>query len=91
VLFLNGYYDMATPFFGAEFDANHMLLNEPLQRNVAFRYYQSGHMVYLNPEALGQMHDDVAVWIREAVSSAGSATPPARPSAQPAGDRPPTE
>ena len=91
VLFLNGYYDMATPFYGAEFDASHMLLNEQLQRNVDFRYYQSGHMVYLNPEALGQMHDDVSAWIRDAVSTARSATPPARPSARTAGDRPPSE
>ena len=91
VLFLNGYYDMATPFFGAEFDASHMLLNEALQRNVEFRYYPSGHMVYLNPEALDAMHDDLSAWFREAVSSAASGRPPARPEAQPAGDRPPTE
>lgn len=84
VLFLNGYYDMATPFFGTEFDVSHMLLNDQLQRNVSFRYYQSGHMVYLNPEALAQMHDDVAAWYRDTVAAAASGTPTARPGAQPA-------
>ena len=82
VLFLNGYYDMATPFFGTEFDANHMLLDPALRGNVSFRYYQSGHMVYLNPEALAQMHDDVERWMDEALSAARSATPPAKAGAK---------
>lgn len=68
VLFLNGYYDLATPFYGAEYDAAHMGLSEPLQRNISFKYYESGHMVYLNPAALAQMHDDVAAWIDAAVA-----------------------
>ena len=66
VLFLNGYYDMATPFYGAEFDANHMLLPENLQKNISFTYYESGHMIYLNPQALAQLHDDLARWYDEA-------------------------
>jgi hypothetical protein len=40
-------------------------------------------MVYLNPEALSRMHDDVAAWFRESVASAASGRPPARPSARP--------
>ncbi|HEY5712581.1 MAG TPA: peptidase S10 [Allosphingosinicella sp.] len=93
VLFLNGYYDMATPFFGAEFDVNHMLLNEQLRRNVDFRYYQSGHMIYLHPEALARMHDDLAAWYRDSQATAASSRPPARPSAraQPEPGQPPSE
>lgn len=68
VIFLNGYYDMATPFFGAEFDASHMLLSEELQRNVEFLYYPSGHMIYLNPEMLTRMRDDLARWYGEALA-----------------------
>jgi carboxypeptidase C (cathepsin A) len=86
VLFLNGYYDMATPFFGTEFDVSHMLLNEQLQHNVSFRYYQSGHMVYLNPQALAQMHDDLAAWFRETVATSASGRPPVRPGAQRGGN-----
>lgn len=87
VLFLNGYYDMATPFYGTEFDVTHMLLEPSLQRNVEFKYYESGHMVYLNPESLAKMHADLASWYREALADARSSTPPARPGAQPAGTR----
>lgn len=66
LLFLNGYYDMATPFYGAEFDANHMLLSEAQQKNVSFTYYESGHMIYLNPDALAKLHDDLAAWYDQA-------------------------
>lgn len=62
VLFLNGYYDMATPFYGAEFDASHMLLPAELNRNISFTYYQSGHMIYLAESELAKMRDDVAAW-----------------------------
>ena len=60
LLSLNGYFDMATPFFGTEYDIAHMQLDPSLRQNVQFRYYPSGHMVYLNPEALKQMKTDLA-------------------------------
>jgi carboxypeptidase C (cathepsin A) len=80
VLSLNGYYDMATPFFSTERDLKHMML-EPGQRpNLAFRYYQSGHMVYLNPDELRRMRIDLDRFYDETVSEARSLTPPGRPS-----------
>jgi carboxypeptidase C (cathepsin A) len=60
VLSLNGVYDMATPFFGTEYDLHHMWLDKPMRGNVEFAYYPSGHMVYLNPQALTSMKADVA-------------------------------
>ncbi len=76
VLSMNGYYDMATPFFGTENDLGHMMLERPQQANLRFTYYPAGHMTYLNPEALHQMKRDLAAWYDEAVSDARSATPP---------------
>jgi len=70
VLSLNGYYDMATPFFGTEYDLNHMMLEPAQQQNLEFRYYPSGHMVYLNPDALHQMRLDVQRFVNEAVAAA---------------------
>jgi carboxypeptidase C (cathepsin A) len=72
VLSLNGWYDMATPFFGTEYDLSHMMLEPAQQRNLEFRYYPSGHMVYLNPDALHRMRLDVESFIHEAVAEAGS-------------------
>ncbi len=79
VLFINGYYDFATPFFGTEFDVSHMLLDPQLQKNVRFTYYEAGHMVYMNPDALAQMHRDLDGWYDEALAAAASSRPPARP------------
>ena len=61
---LNGWYDMATPFFGTEYDLKHMELPPALQPNLRFSYYPSGHMVYLNPEALRSLKTDVAALLR---------------------------
>jgi carboxypeptidase C (cathepsin A) len=63
---LNGIYDMATPFFGTEYDLNHMQLDPSLHGNLKFAYYPSGHMVYLNPEALKSMKADLARFYDEA-------------------------
>lgn len=82
VLFMNGYYDFATPFYGAEFDVSHMLLDAQLQKNIRFTYYEAGHMVYLNPETMAPMHRDLAAWYDEAVGAAESSRPPARPGAK---------
>jgi len=63
---LNGLYDMATPFFGTEYDLGHMQLDPTLRANLRFAYYPSGHMVYLNPEALKSMKRDLSHFYDEA-------------------------
>jgi carboxypeptidase C (cathepsin A) len=63
---LNGLYDLATPFFGTEYDLGHMQLDPQLKGNVRFAYYPSGHMVYLNPEALSEMKGDLVRFYDEA-------------------------
>jgi carboxypeptidase C (cathepsin A) len=63
VFSLNGWYDMATPFFGTEYDLKHMPIDASLRGNVHFAYYPSGHMVYLNPEALKKLRADVGRFI----------------------------
>lgn len=60
VLSVNGYYDFATPFAITEFDLAHMNLDPSLRGNLQFVYYASGHMIYLNTDALGQLKRDLA-------------------------------
>ncbi|MEZ0495061.1 S10 family peptidase [Sphingomonas sp. IW22] len=62
VLSLNGYYDMATPFFGAEYDLKHMQLPPALRPNLSFKYYESGHMIYIHPESMTALRRDLADW-----------------------------
>ena len=75
VLSLNGYYDMATPFFGTEFDVSHMLLEPAQQHNIAFKYYESGHMAYMNPAVLHQMRVDLDRFYDDAVGAAVNGQP----------------
>ena len=58
----NGWFDLATPFFGTEHDLAQMMLPAPLLNNVQFGYYPAGHMVYLNVDALKEMHADLEKW-----------------------------
>ena len=62
----NGYFDLATPFFATEYDLNHMNLEPELRGNVQFGYYPSGHMIYLNVDALHQLKEDLAAFIDKA-------------------------
>ncbi|WP_254600983.1 S10 family peptidase [Caulobacter sp. S45] len=66
VISLNGYYDMATPFFATEYDIAHMMLEPALQKNLQFHYYEAGHMIFLNPQALHQLHTDLAAFYDDA-------------------------
>ena len=59
VLSVNGYYDFATPFFITEYDLAHMNLDPSLRGNLQFLYYPSGHMIYLNTDALKQLKTDL--------------------------------
>jgi carboxypeptidase C (cathepsin A) len=58
----NGYYDLATPFFGTEYLLDHMGLDPSLASHITYGYYESGHMVYLHAQALAQFRNDLDRW-----------------------------
>ncbi|HEX3895645.1 MAG TPA: peptidase S10 [Rudaea sp.] len=62
VMSANGYFDLATPFFATEYDLSHMDIDAKLRGNLSFTYYPSGHMVYLNVDALKQFKQDLAAF-----------------------------
>jgi len=59
----DGYYDLATPFFEAEYATEHLGLPEDLQKNIQHKYYAAGHMMYLRPEDAGKLKGNVAAFI----------------------------
>ncbi len=65
----NGYFDFATPFFATEYTLNHLGLAPALQSHITYGFYQSGHMVYLNPQALVQFKGDLARWYDRVLSN----------------------
>ncbi|MGA8100479.1 MAG: hypothetical protein WB810_17640 [Candidatus Cybelea sp.] len=66
----NGYFDFATPFFATVYALNHLYLAPAVQRNITFGFYDSGHMVYLHPEALGRFHADLERWYARVLAHA---------------------
>ena len=60
VFSVNGLFDLATPFFITEYDLAHIELEPKLRGNIEFAYYPSGHMIYLNVDALKQLKSDLA-------------------------------
>ncbi len=66
LLSVNGYYDMATPFLGTEFDIAHIPMNPETVKNITFHYYPSGHMIYLNPDALTSLVGDLDTFYDQA-------------------------
>jgi carboxypeptidase C (cathepsin A) len=62
----NGYFDLATPFFATEFTMNHLGIPSQLQKNITLKYYDTGHMIYLQDEARRQLHNNIANFIDHA-------------------------
>jgi len=58
----NGYFDSVTPFFATVYELNHLGLERPLRSHISYGFYPSGHMLYLNTEALVQLHNDLENW-----------------------------
>ena len=58
-----GYFDLATPYFEGEYEMQHLPMPFALQKNIEYDHYFSGHMVYLHPESLKKLHDNVARFI----------------------------
>ena len=56
-----GYYDFATPFFGAEFSLSRTGI--PADR-VSFHYYDAGHMMYVRDDDLTKLSTDIRAFIR---------------------------
>lgn len=64
VFVAHGYFDLVTPYFGAEYAISHMGLDPSLRRNVLLKNYFGGHSMYTEKATLSQMSNDVGEFIR---------------------------
>jgi carboxypeptidase C (cathepsin A) len=62
-----GYYDTATPFANAEYSFNHLGFDKTYADRVEFRYFESGHMAYLNQSSAKQLKSDIVNFIESTV------------------------
>ncbi len=73
VLVLNGYYDLATPFFATEYMFDHLGLSKELASNIEMKYYEAGHMMYIHDASLKMFKADVAGFIQRTGGSPAAA------------------
>jgi carboxypeptidase C (cathepsin A) len=73
-----GYYDTATPFANAEYTFSHLGFDKTYTDRVQFKYYESGHMAYLNQASAKQLKDDISSFIAATVHLAAVEAPPTR-------------
>lgn len=64
ILAQNGYYDLATPYFGTVYILNHLDIPPDLRSHIHMEFYESGHMIYAQVAALKKLHDTTAAFIR---------------------------
>ncbi len=59
VLVMEGYYDLATPYFAANYSIDHLNLGPDYRQHVSFTTYEAGHMVYIDGASHAKMKKDL--------------------------------
>ncbi len=60
---LEGYYDLATPYFAANYTMDHLNLTSRYRNNISYGEFPAGHMVYLDSNSLKKMKENVSGFI----------------------------
>lgn len=61
-----GYFDLTTPYYAAVYQMRQLPMQRKLQQNIEYCFYRTGHMIYVDPQALADLHANVASFIRSA-------------------------
>jgi carboxypeptidase C (cathepsin A) len=73
VQFVSGLFDLATPFFAADYFVDRMQLDDDARRRVSHVYFPSGHMIYHNRAAAA----DLTAAQDRFIAAGGASTRPA--------------
>jgi len=72
VFVAKGYYDLATPFFAADYTFDHLDLDPSLRKNLSSASYEAGHMMYVHPPSLLKLKQDIAKFISSSLPGAAA-------------------
>ena len=61
----SGYYDLATPYYATEYTLSHMGLEPRQRQNITTRYYEAGHMMYIDEQRLLELSRDIGEFMRK--------------------------
>lgn len=65
VLAAAGYFDLVIPYFATTYTMSHLGIDPKLAANVEVRFFQGGHMFYINGEAQQKFNREVARFFTE--------------------------
>jgi len=68
VMIANGYYDLATPYFAAEYTLDHIDLDPAIRDNIRIILYDAGHMMYTHKPSLIRMKRDLSKFYHETLA-----------------------
>jgi carboxypeptidase C (cathepsin A) len=68
VMVATGYYDLATPFYAAEYTVSHLGLEPALTGHINLTYCEAGHMLYTKQSCLDSLHADMAGFYQKSYS-----------------------
>jgi len=64
-----GYYDLATPFFAAEYTFDHLSLDDSLRSHLSGGYYEAGHMMYVHMPSLAKLKQDLSQFMQASMTA----------------------
>lgn len=65
ILIMNGYYDLATVFYGVEHAISHLNIPKSASNRIIMTYYEAGHMMYTDLPSAKLFREDLKAFIQD--------------------------
>ncbi len=62
-----GYYDLATPYYNAEYAVDHIGLRKDVRNNITLKYFNTGHMLYVTEAGDAKLKSDAESFYLNAI------------------------